>query len=85
MTPRRDPPPGSRRVSKLTCPACGFQESLAMPDDACVIRHACAFCGAEMRPRPGDCCVFCSYGDVACPPKQQAKPCCATRAPSSCV
>jgi hypothetical protein len=23
-----------------------------------------------LKPKPGDCCVFCSYGSVACPPVQ---------------
>ena len=23
-----------------------------------------------IQPLPGDCCVFCSYGSVRCPPKQ---------------
>jgi len=30
----------------------------------------CGYCGVTLRPRPGDCCVFCSYGNVPCPPKQ---------------
>jgi len=25
-------------------------------------------CGAMLRPRPGDCCKFCSYGTKLCPP-----------------
>jgi hypothetical protein len=25
-----------------------------------------------LRPKPGDCCVFCSYGSVKCPPQQKA-------------
>jgi hypothetical protein len=29
-----------------------------------------------LQPKPGDCCVFCSYGDVPCPPIQQERPCC---------
>ncbi|MFY9658757.1 MAG: GDCCVxC domain-containing (seleno)protein [Methylocystis sp.] len=64
-----------RLVSTLTCPSCGFQEALAMPEDACVIRQACASCGAELRPKLGDCCVFCSYGDVPCPPRQNGACC----------
>ena len=24
-------------------------------------------CGALLRPKPGDCCVFCSFGTVPCP------------------
>jgi len=77
---------GLRLVATLSCPSCGFQEALTMPEDACVIRHACASCKAEMRPKPGDCCVFCSYGDVPCPPKQQAGDCCAPPlSPGSCA
>nr|CCA81611.1 conserved hypothetical protein [blood disease bacterium R229] len=30
----------------------------------------CPGCHALLRPRPGDCCVFCSYGSVPCPPVQ---------------
>ncbi|WP_287600029.1 GDCCVxC domain-containing (seleno)protein, partial [Thiothrix sp.] len=28
------------------------------------------------RPNPRDCCVFCSFGTVKCPPIQQQQPCC---------
>jgi hypothetical protein len=72
------------RISTLICPACAFRETLTMPEDACVIRHACASCGAEIQAKPGDCCVFCSYGDVACPPKQRGGACCAP-SPGSCA
>jgi len=41
-----------------------------MPDNACVYVHRCKGCGRELRPLPGHCCVFCSYGSVPCPPKQ---------------
>nr|WP_283817643.1 GDCCVxC domain-containing (seleno)protein [Bradyrhizobium diazoefficiens] len=27
-------------------------------------------------PKSGDCCVFCSYGTVPCPPKQSEGSCC---------
>ncbi len=30
----------------------------------------CAGCGTKLKPKPGDCCVFCSYGSVPCPPIQ---------------
>jgi PAS domain S-box-containing protein len=39
----------------------------------------CAGCGALLRPKPGDCCVFCSYGSVPCPPIQANPSCCATQ------
>jgi len=26
-----------------------------------------------LRPLPGDCCVYCSFGDVPCPPIQELR------------
>ncbi|HEV8330350.1 MAG TPA: GDCCVxC domain-containing (seleno)protein [Steroidobacteraceae bacterium] len=31
-----------------------------------------------LRPKRGDCCVFCSYGSVKCPPIQMNSGCCGT-------
>lgn len=58
------------RESVVTCPACGGQATETMPEDACVHVYRCTHCGALLRPYDGDCCVFCSYGTVRCPPKQ---------------
>jgi hypothetical protein len=58
--------------STLTCPHCAARETLTMPTDACLFFYACTGCGRLLRPKPGDCCVFCSFGDVPCPPKQEA-------------
>jgi hypothetical protein len=63
--------------SVLTCPACGAKSEQVMPTDACLYFHECASCGAMLRPLPGHCCVFCSYGSVPCPPVQLASSCCA--------
>lgn len=60
----------------LTCPHCGKSKVEEMPQDACQWFYECVFCGELLRPREGDCCVFCSYGDVVCPPKQQGISCC---------
>lgn len=57
--------------STLTCPECGHQKTETMPADACQWFYECTGCGALLRPLPGDCCVFCSYGTVPCPPIQQ--------------
>ncbi|WP_417814750.1 GDCCVxC domain-containing (seleno)protein [Thalassospira alkalitolerans] len=57
-------------VSILTCPQCGHQERETMPTDACQFFYDCKGCGAVLRPHPGDCCVFCSFGSVPCPPVQ---------------
>jgi hypothetical protein len=63
--------------SRLTCPECGHQSVETMPTNACVFFHECAGCGALLKPKPGDCCVFCSYGSVPCSPiQQQGSSCC---------
>ena len=62
--------------SALTCPHCGHISVETMPTDACIYFHECAGCKAMLRPKSGDCCVFCSYGSVKCPPVQEARGCC---------
>jgi hypothetical protein len=56
--------------SVLTCPLCGVQATESMPEDACQYFYECTGCGERLKPRAGDCCVFCSYGTVVCPPMQ---------------
>jgi hypothetical protein len=59
-------------TSILTCPQCGRQSEERMPTDACQFFYECPHCHTLLKPKPGDCCVFCSYGSAPCPPKQQA-------------
>jgi hypothetical protein len=61
--------------SELNCPECGFKETLIMPTDACQWFHECASCHVLLKPKKGDCCVFCSYGSVPCPPIQENNTC----------
>ncbi len=56
--------------SALTCPHCGHMKTETMPTDSCQFFYDCEGCKAVLKPLSGDCCVFCSYGDVACPPVQ---------------
>lgn len=56
----------------LTCPQCGAAQTADMPVDACQFFYDCVRCNAVIRPKPGDCCVFCSYADTRCPDKQRA-------------
>ena len=58
--------------STITCPQCGAPRTERMPTDACLFFYQCTACKARLRPKPGDCCVFCSYGTVKCPPMQTA-------------
>lgn len=62
--------------STLTCPECGHVETETMPTDACQWFYDCKGCNALLKPKQGDCCVYCSYGTVACPPIQEGKSCC---------
>jgi len=62
-----------RSSSTITCPHCGQRATEMMPTDACQFFYDCKSCGARLKPKAGDCCVFCSYGDVSCPPIQVAR------------
>ncbi len=62
--------------SILTCPLCGHRRRETMPTDACQYFYDCRGCGEVLKPKPGDCCVFCSYGTVPCPPVQEGEGCC---------
>ena len=57
--------------STLTCPVCQHQAVETMPTDACKIFYDCESCGTRLKPLAGDCCVFCSYASVPCPPIQE--------------
>ncbi len=63
--------------STITCPDCGHVETETMPTDACQWFYDCKGCAVVLKPEPGDCCVFCSYADIPCPPIQAGDDCCA--------
>jgi len=54
----------------IACPKCGFKNEEQMPVDACQHFYTCTRCGEILKPKEGECCVFCSYTDSKCPPKQ---------------
>lgn len=62
--------------SVITCPDCGHQKEEMMPTDACQFFYECSKCKIILKPQKGDCCVYCSYGSVACPPIQLNQNCC---------
>ncbi|HKI88454.1 MAG TPA: GDCCVxC domain-containing (seleno)protein [Draconibacterium sp.] len=62
--------------SVITCPECSFQKEEIMPENSCQFFYECSNCKAIIKSLPGHCCVFCSYGSVECPPKQEGKKCC---------
>ncbi|MEM4409590.1 MAG: GDCCVxC domain-containing (seleno)protein [Candidatus Caldarchaeum sp.] len=59
--------------SAIKCPLCGFVKLETMLADACQYFYECTNCHALLKPKPGDCCVFCSYGSTPCPQKQNVK------------
>jgi hypothetical protein len=61
----------ARLESVLTCPYCKHQAVETMPTNACVAVYECKGCGKTLRPLPKSCCVFCSFGSVPCPPRQE--------------
>ena len=62
--------------SRISCPGCGHQAVEIMPTDACRFFYDCKGCGVRLKPKAGDCCVYCSFGSVPCPPIQQNGKCC---------
>ena len=62
------------RVSTLTCPVCGVRKAQTMTPAACQYFYDCTGCQTLLKPKHVDCCVFCSFGDVPCPPIQQSAP-----------
>ena len=54
----------------IRCPHCGAETQDIMPTDSCVWVWECPACRALVKPKQGDCCVFCSYGTIPCPPRQ---------------
>ena len=62
--------------STITCPECGHEKEEVMPTDACQYFYECAQCKIILKPTGKDCCVFCSFGTIACPPIQLDQNCC---------
>lgn len=59
--------------SVITCPHCGRCSLALMPTFSCRRLYTCPHCEVQLRPKEGDCCIFCSYGSVPCPPIQREK------------
>jgi len=62
--------------STIKCPECSFEKEETMPPNACQFFYICSSCGTKLKPKEGDCCVYCSYGTIPCPPKQEGNDCC---------
>ena len=56
--------------STITCPNCGYKKEEEMPTDACQYFYTCDKCKIILKPKSGDCCVYCSYGSIKCSSNQ---------------
>ncbi|WP_371741456.1 GDCCVxC domain-containing (seleno)protein [Erysipelothrix sp. HDW6C] len=61
--------------STITCPHCHKETVEVMPTDACQFFYTCPHCNERLKAKTGDCCVFCSFGSVPCPPIQEGSCC----------
>lgn len=57
--------------SEITCPHCEHKSMEEMPTTACQYFYECTNCNKVLKPINNDCCVYCSYGTVPCPPIQE--------------
>ena len=62
--------------SIITCPDCGFNKMEVMPTDYCQYSYKCSNCETILKPKEGDCCVYCSFATQNCPPMQKNQNCC---------
>ena len=58
--------------SNLTCPICNYTKQEIMPTNAYQYFYECENCHTLLKSKEGDCCVYCSYGSIPCPPVQEA-------------
>ena len=61
----------ARLRSTITCPSCGHAEVEVIPPGSSLWAYGCKGCGTTLTPKPGDQCVFCSYGSVPCQAAQR--------------
>ncbi|MGA8902484.1 GDCCVxC domain-containing (seleno)protein [Bradyrhizobium sp.] len=54
----------------IACPGCGYRSTEIRRTDTCQFFYHCKGRGERLKPLKGDCCVFCSYGTLSCPPLQ---------------
>lgn len=59
--------------STLTCINCGHKKRGTMPGYASQTEYRCNNCNSTIAVKQSDCCVYCSYGSVPCPPEQRSR------------
>ncbi|WP_420875813.1 GDCCVxC domain-containing (seleno)protein [Polynucleobacter sphagniphilus] len=57
--------------STITCPHCQAQETLEIAGNSSHYLHRCKACSGILKTKSGDCCIFCSFGNVDCSRSEQ--------------
>jgi len=57
--------------SKRTNPIYKNLENEQMPTNYCQYFWECPHCKKNLKPKEGDCCIYCSYGNTKCPSIQK--------------
>nr|WP_305798625.1 GDCCVxC domain-containing (seleno)protein [Polynucleobacter sp. MWH-Braz-FAM2G] len=60
-----------QRYSNITCPHCLATESHPMPLGSSMHLYRCGSCNNILKPKSGDCCIYCSFGDMDCSSPEQ--------------
>ncbi|WP_370622950.1 GDCCVxC domain-containing (seleno)protein [Polynucleobacter sp. MWH-Berg-3C6] len=60
-----------KQQSTITCPYCRASESLEIPIGSSQHLYRCRACSSILKPKSGDCCIFCSFGDLDCSSAEQ--------------
>jgi hypothetical protein len=70
--PRKKHPPwqGIERSSVITCPVCSHSVSEKVSRETLKRVFHCPQCLTWLAPKPGDHCIYDSYGSFKCPPLQ---------------
>ncbi|WP_293596999.1 MULTISPECIES: GDCCVxC domain-containing (seleno)protein [unclassified Polynucleobacter] len=55
----------------ITCPNCRGQESLEISQGYSQHLYRCPSCSTILKPKSGDCCIFCSFGSLDCSSAEQ--------------
>ena len=58
-------------IGTVTCPECKSIQKMEIPTNMCIPFYKCEGCEKVISAKEG-CCVFCDYGDKACPVGQKA-------------
>ena len=63
------------KVTRFEGGSNSFKKEETMPINSCQYFYKCDSCKYILKPKIGDCCVFCSFGSVKCPPIQKGNCC----------